>query len=100
GLVDSIGNLDAAVKSAATLARLVGDYEVRELPRAKGAAEVFSELFDRKEPPIASLDIGLLKGRDPVRTMAREVIHELDYLLAFNDPRNVYARMPFILRIH
>ena len=100
GLVDSIGNLDAAVKSAASLARLVGDYEIRELPHAKGAAEVLTELFDRKEPPIASLSVGFLAGRDPVRTMARDMLHELDYLLAFNDPRNVYARLPFILRIH
>ncbi|MDQ6612367.1 MAG: signal peptide peptidase SppA, partial [Gemmatimonadota bacterium] len=100
GLVDSIGNLDAAIRSAATMARLVGDYEIRELPRAKGAAEVLTELFDRKEPPIASLSAGLLAGRDPMRAMARDFLHELDLLLAFNDPRNMYARMPYILRIH
>ena len=99
GLVDSLGNLDAAVKSAATMARVVGDYNIRELPRAKTASEVLMGLFDRKSPPVASLSYGLLAGRDPVRSMARDIVHELDALLAYNDPRNAYARMPFILRI-
>lgn len=98
GLVDSLGNLDAAIKSAADMARIVGDYGVRELPRGKSATEVFMELFDRKSPPVASMS-SALAGRDPVRAMARDILHELDALLAFNDPRNVYARMPFLLRI-
>ena len=100
GLVDSLGNLDAAVKSAAGLARMVGDYSIRELPRGKSAAEALMEIFDRKSPPVASISAtGLLAGRDPVRSMARAMLHELDALLTYNDPRNVYARMPFLLRI-
>ena len=100
GLVDSLGNLEAAVKSAATMARLVGDYGVVELPRRKGATEVLTELFDKREPPVASLGTALLAGRDPVRTMARSVVRELDVLLTYNDPRNMYARMPYVLHIH
>lgn len=99
GLVDSLGNLDAAVKSAASMARIVGEYGIRELPRGKSATEVFMELFDHKSPPVAQLSTGLLAGRDPVRSIAREIVHELDVLLAYNDPRNAYARMPFLLRI-
>ena len=100
GLVDSLGNLDAAIKSAAALARMVGDYGVRELPRGKSATEALMEMFDRKAPPVASISsIGILAGRDPLRSMAREMIHELDALLTYNDPRNVYARMPYLLRI-
>ena len=99
GLVDSLGNLDAAVKSAATMARMVGEYSIRELPRGKGAAEALMQLFDRKSPPVAKISTGLLAGRDPVRAMARDMLHELDALLSYNDPRNVYARMPYLLRI-
>lgn len=99
GLVDSLGNLDAAVKSAAGLAHLVGDYGIVELPRAKGAAEVLTEMFDRHPPPVAGLSASVLAGRDPVRSMARSVLRELDVLLTYNDPRNVYARMPYVLRI-
>ncbi|MGV3710991.1 MAG: signal peptide peptidase SppA [Gemmatimonas sp.] len=98
GLVDSLGNLDDAVKSAATMARLVGDYTIRELPRGKSATESFMEMFDRQSPPVAKIST-LIEGRDPIRSMARDLLHELDFLLAFNDPRNVYARMPFVLRI-
>lgn len=99
GLVDSLGNLDAAIKSAASMARIVGDYGIRELPRGKSATEVFMEMFDRKAPPVARVKSSLLTGRDPVSSMARDLLHELDALLAFNDPRNVYARMPYLLRI-
>ena len=99
GLVDSLGNLDAAVKSAASLARLVGEYGVRELPRGKSATEAIMQMFDRKAPPVARISTGLLAGRDPVRSMARDMLHELDALLTYNDPRNVYARMPYLLRI-
>ena len=97
GLVDSLGNLDSAIKSAAALARMVGEYGVRELPRGKSATETLMEMFDRKAPPVASTR--LLAGRDPVRGLAREILHELDALLTYNDPRNVYARMPYLLRI-
>ncbi|MEP6833094.1 MAG: signal peptide peptidase SppA [Gemmatimonas sp.] len=99
GLVDSLGNLDAAIKSAAAMARIVGEYNVRELPRGKSATEALMELFDRKSPPVAKISTGLLAGRDPVRTLARDMMHELDALLTYNDPRNVYARMPYLLRI-
>jgi protease-4 len=98
GLIDSLGNLDAAVKTAATMARMVGDYTIRELPRGKSATETFMEMFDRKSPPVAKIST-LIEGRDPIRSMARDLMHELDFLLAYNDPRNVYARMPFVLRI-
>lgn len=98
GLVDSLGNLDAAIKSAADMARIVGDYGIRELPRGKSATEVFMELFERKAPPVARLS-SALTGRDPVSAMARDILNELDALLSFNDPRNVYARMPFLLRV-
>ncbi|MBC8089672.1 MAG: signal peptide peptidase SppA [Phycisphaerae bacterium] len=98
GLVDSLGNLDAAIKSAAAMARIVGDYGVRELPRGKSATEVFMELFERKSPPVARVS-SFVTGRDPVSAMARDIMYELDALLQFNDPRNVYARMPFLLRI-
>ncbi len=98
GLVDSLGNLDAAIKSAADMARIVGDYGIRELPRGKSATEVFMELFAHKSPPVARVS-SLVTGRDPVSAMARDIMNELHALLAFNDPRHVYARMPYVLRI-
>lgn len=99
GLVDSLGNLDDAIKSAATLGRIVGEYGIRELPRARSATEVLMEMFDRKSPPVAQLSAELLTGRDPVSSITRDMIREVELLLRFNDPRNAYARMPYLLRI-
>ncbi len=108
GLVDSIGGLDAAVKSAASLARITGDYEVREYPRSKSATEVLSEMFERRAPPVSRLsqrvserrmtDV-LLAGKDPAHALARDVARELRLLLSYDDPRGTYARMPFVLRV-
>jgi protease-4 len=107
GLVDSIGGLDAALKSAASLAKITGDYDVREYPRVKSATEKLTELLEHKPTPVAAT-IGaatnpgasaLLSGRGPASALARDLTRELDVLLRYNDPRGVYARMPFVLRI-
>jgi protease-4 len=107
GLVDSIGGLDVALKSAATLAKITGDYDVREYPRVKSATEKLTEFLEHKPAPVAAA-IGaatnpgataLLSGRGPASALARDITRELDVLLRFNDPRGVYARMPFVLRI-
>ncbi len=107
GLVDSLGGLDAALKSAATLAKITGDYDVREYPRVKSATEKLTEMLERKPTPIAAAisaaaapgASALLSGRGAASSFARDITHELDVLLRYNDPRGVYARMPFVLRI-
>ena len=104
GLVDSIGGLDAAVKSAASLARLSGDYDVREYPRARSTTDVLKDLFERKPQPVASLGAqvagsALLAGPGRAQQLARDVIAELGTLLSYNDPRGVYARLPYILTV-
>lgn len=107
GLVDSIGGLDAALKSAATLAKITGDYDVREYPRVKSATEKLTELLDNKPAPVAAAisaatnpgASALLSGRGAASSLARDITHELDVLLRYNDPRGVYARLPFVLRI-
>lgn len=102
GLVDSLGGLDAALRSAAGQARITGDYETREYPRQRTTAELISALFDSKPEPVASVSAAartLLAGNGPARGFARELVTELDLLTGFNDPRSVYARMPFVLRV-
>ncbi|MEO7520568.1 MAG: signal peptide peptidase SppA, partial [Gemmatimonas sp.] len=102
GLVDSLGGLDAALRSAASLAKLTGDYEVREYPRAKSATEVLTAMFDGKPEPVAEADVAaaaLLAGNGPARAFARDILRELSVLMSYNDSRGVYARMPFVLRI-
>lgn len=104
GLVDSLGGLDLALRSAAKQARLTGDYEIREYPRELGAAERLAEMLDEKPEPVASIAArqsaaALLEGNDPSTALARDIVRELSLLLSYNDPRGVYARMPFLLRV-
>ncbi|MCC6244349.1 MAG: signal peptide peptidase SppA [Gemmatimonadaceae bacterium] len=98
GLVDSIGGLDAAIKSAASLAKLTGDYDVREYPRTKTTTELLSEMFENKPTPVASTALpSMLAGRGQVQQLSREILQQLGVLLTYNDPRATYARLPFIL---
>ena len=102
GLVDSLGGLDVAVKSAASLAKLTGDYEVREYPHVKSTTEMITELLEDKPVPVAArTDAALqqLGARGPAAELTRDVTRELAVLLTYNDPRGVYARMPYILRV-
>lgn len=102
GLVDSIGGLDAAVKSAASLAKLTGDYDVREYPRVRTTAEILKQMFERKPAPVASIAAALVgnaitSGRGPAARLSREIVQQLGVLLSYDDPRGVYARVPYIL---
>ncbi len=102
GLVDSLGGLDMAVKSAASLAKLTGDYEVREYPHVKSTTEMITELLEDKPVPVAArTDAALqqLGARGAAAELTRDVARELGVLLTYNDPRGVYARMPYILRV-
>jgi protease-4 len=102
GLVDSLGSLADALKSAATLAKLTGDYDVREYPRVKSATERLTELLENRPEPVAAKIDALardLGATGPAAQLARDLTRELSVLLTYNDPRGVYARMPYILRI-
>lgn len=112
GLVDSIGGLDVAVKSAASLAKLTGDYDIREYPRVKSTTEVLTEMFERKSPPLATqlaaalapsmgatMVTGVATGRGPAARLARDVTQQLSALLAYDDPRGVFARVPFVVNV-
>jgi protease IV len=102
GLVDSLGGLDAALRAAASLANLTGDYETREYPRAKSATEALTEMLNGAPEPVARVNAAaaaLLKGNDAASTFARDILREMSVLLSYNDSRGVYARMPFVLRV-
>ena len=98
GLVDSLGGLDAAVASAATYAKLTGDYDIKEYPRARTTAERLIERLERKPAPVAQLAASLT-GHGPAQELARAILRQTSAVLQGDDPRGVYARMPFVLRI-
>jgi len=102
GLVDSLGGLADALKSAASLAKLTGDYDVREYPHVKTTTERITELVENKPAPVAAklqAATQQLGARGPAAELVRDLTRELGALMTYNDPRGLYARMPYILRI-
>ncbi len=91
-LVDELGGLADAVKYAATKASLGDDFRVTEYPRTKQFAEQFAEALDpRRREQSAS---------GPIGVFLREVTSELKSLNRLNDPRGLYARLPFELKLN
>jgi protease-4 len=91
-LVDELGGLADAVKYAATKAELGDNFRVAEYPRKKQFAEQFTEAMEgrRREQSLGG----------PVGLLIREMTAELTALGKFNDPRGLYARLPFELRLN
>jgi protease IV len=112
GLVDSLGSLPSAIKSAASLAKITGDYDVQEYPRLKSPTERLTELLEDKPAPVAARASApnaaasmaeaaaqAVQGNSAAARLGRSFVRELEVLLRYNDPRGVYARMPYILSI-
>ena len=91
GLVDEIGGLADAVKYAATQAKLGDNFKVAEYPRKRQFAEAFTEALEgrRREKSFSG----------PLGVLVREATDELQSLGQLNDPRGLYARLPFELRL-
>lgn len=92
GLVDELGGLAAAVKFAAQKAKLGDDFRVAEYPRKRQFAETISEAFEGRRHEQSSF-------AGPLGVFLHEATQELRSLARFNDPRGLYARLPFELQL-
>ena len=91
GLVDEIGGLDAALAYAADKGGLAADCAVEEFPRPKEFLEAVSELLEHTAPTEARAGSGVVTQ---LVTRLQAQAHALEQ---FNDPRGIYARLPFEL---
>lgn len=91
GLVDEIGGLGDAIQAAVELSGLEGGWSLRQIPEKRTIGESIGELFSNPEgePPVASAPL------DPVGQAIGWLRVEMNRLRAFNDPRGIYARLPF-----
>lgn len=91
-LVDEIGGLGAAIKYAANKAALGDDFRVAEYPRKKQFAEAFKDALEgrRREQSLGG----------PLGIFLKQATDELQTLNRFNDPRGLYVRLPFDLRLN
>ena len=87
GLVDELGGLADAVTYAAHKARLGDDFRVTEYPRKLQFAEALTEALEGRHHEQS------FSG--PMGVFIRQATTELLSLNRFNDPRGLYARLPF-----
>jgi protease-4 len=84
GLVDELGDLDAAIKAAARLAHIEKNYAAVEVTPPMNALEFMME--NMLSEVLVSLDI----QPSATVTMLMQVLHVQD-VFALNDPRGIYA---------
>jgi signal peptide peptidase A. Serine peptidase. MEROPS family S49 len=93
GLVDEIGGLDAAIAFAAKKANLGDDWKLKEPAKPRTLEERILENLAGDN---------LTKIATPVDPLTREFLRlqeELSMIKTMNDPKGIYTRLPFNLRI-
>jgi protease IV len=99
GLIDEIGGLDAAIESAAGLAKLGDNWKLQEYPKSS----TFSERFFGRAADEVRTALGVegtkIKANDPLSVELQKLQKEISVLQNLNDPKGVYARLPFNLKI-
>jgi protease-4 len=94
GLVDAMGGLDAAVAYAARKAGIAGPFRIVEYPEKKSLSEEIADLLGKSAP-----ESERASGSGVVAEIATRIEGDLADLRAFNDPKDIYARMPLDLSI-
>ena len=94
GLVDNIGGLDDAIAHAAEKAGLGEDFTIIQIPDGKDVSELLQELLggDLGQEPLTLLG--------PFSRSLRQLKQDLSILGSLNDPRGIYALMPFIFSLN
>ncbi|MBE9147344.1 signal peptide peptidase SppA [Coleofasciculus sp. LEGE 07092] len=93
GLVDELGGLDAAIEYAAKQAKLGNDWELEEYPKVRSLEEqILTNLIGE----------GGVRNRLQSDLLTAEFLKlkaDLGILQAMNDPKGIYARLPFNWRL-
>ncbi|NES00398.1 MAG: signal peptide peptidase SppA, partial [Symploca sp. SIO1B1] len=93
GLVDEIGGINQAIEYAAQQAKLGNDWELEEY---KDTPSLEERILKRLT---SEADTSNLKLPAPLSTELLKLQKEVEILTDMNDPRGVYARLPFNWRI-
>ncbi|MEO0794697.1 MAG: signal peptide peptidase SppA [Verrucomicrobiota bacterium] len=96
GLVDEIGGLRTAINYAAEEAGVSYDFSIIQVPEAQGLAESIAMLMESAPgaPPLVRAPTD-----DIVEATIGRIKRDLEMVRSFNDPRGVYARLPFSVEI-
>lgn len=88
GLVDEIGGLDDAIEYAVKEANLGEDWKLEEYPR-------FQTLEERLIEEFVGNDSNTTRQPDLLMAEFMKLKEDLAMLQALNDPKGIYARLPF-----
>lgn len=90
GLVDRIGGLEAAIAYAAETAKLGNDWQLEEYPQQRNLeTEIVNKLLN------TNIKTWQSTGHDPITTELLKLKEELAILQSLDDPRGIYARLPY-----
>jgi protease-4 len=99
GLVDEIGGLDAAIQYAAQKAKLGDNWDVQEFPRYDSFSQrLLGQAVDETRAALG-VEKPQLNPPDVLTAEFQKLQKELAVLQNLNDPRGIYARLPFNLKI-
>jgi protease-4 len=93
GLVDELGGIEDAIEYAAQEAKLGENWEVQEYPKIRSLEKRILEKLTND---------GSLKNVNPPDPLTAEFLkikEDVEVLQSLNDPRGIYARLPFNWRI-
>jgi protease-4 len=93
GLVDEIGGIDDAIEYAAEQAKLGENWEVEEYPKLRSLEQRILETLTNEASARTQ------KVPDPLTAEFLKIQADLAILKSMNDPRGIYARLPFTWRI-
>ncbi len=89
GLVDEIGGIEDAIKYAAAQAKLGSNWELEEYPKTRSLEKRILEKLTSEEA------LENTKRPDPLTAEFLKLKADLAVLQSMNDPRGIYARLPF-----
>lgn len=93
GLVDKFGGIEDAIQYAATQAKLGKDWQVEEYSQSRSLEERILKKL------IGKVSAQNPKSPDPLTTEFIKLQEDLAIFQALNDPKGIYARLPFSWRI-
>ncbi len=94
GLVDELGGIESAIRYAAKQAKIEGDYHVDSPGEPRSTVERLLRMLGDSEERAYSQ-----AGTDPLAQLGDRLGQVLAAVQTLNDPRGVYARLPFDLNL-
>jgi protease IV len=91
GLVDELGGVNSALSTAADLAELGEDWRLKEYPEFGG--------WQRFLRTFLGADTAHATRYDPLTTQVLQFVDETQLIRSLNDPRGIYALMPYRLML-